>query len=218
MGTGERSRSRQHPADRPRRACGAPRWARRLPTTGRPRGVCGRTRLLYRILAEITALPAELGPSLRSLEDAGLVRRHTPTEQPVYLFQHALTREVAYEALVRRERARLHRAVAHALERLFPAQLSEMPELLAHHWRLAGDVERAVSYLTRSGDRALDRYAINEAHQHYATAYDLLMTKPPSSQRDRMLALVLCDWMEIQHHAVRPRRCGPAARDGETLG
>ena len=72
----------------------------------------------YRILAEITALPAELGPCLRALEDAGLVRRHTATDEPVYLFQHALTREVAYEALVRRERARLHRAVAHALERL----------------------------------------------------------------------------------------------------
>jgi class 3 adenylate cyclase len=165
----------------------------------REASVVGRD-FLYRILAEITALRAELGQSLHSLEDAGLVRRHTPTDEPVYLFQHALTREVAYEALVRRERARLHRAVAHALERLFPAQLSETPELLAHHWRLAGDVERAVSYLTRSGDRAVDRYAIDEAHQHYATAYDLLMTEPPSSHRDRMLALVLCDWMQIHYY------------------
>ncbi len=165
----------------------------------REASVVGRD-FLYRILAEITALPAELGRSLRSLEDAGLVRRHTPADEPVYLFQHALTREVAYEALVRGERARLHRAVAHALERLFPAQLSEMPELLAHHWRLAGDVERAVSYLTRSGDRAVDRYAIDEAHQHYATAYDLLMTEPPSSQRARMLAVVLCDWMQIHYY------------------
>src|SRR4029450_5153354 len=82
----------------------------------------------------------------------------------------------------------------------FPAQLSETPELLAHHWRLAGDVERAVSYLTRAGDRAVDRYAIDEAHQHYATAYDLLMTEPPSSHRDRMLALVLCDWMQIHYY------------------
>jgi class 3 adenylate cyclase len=154
----------------------------------------------YRILAEITALPAELGPSLRSLEDAGLVRRHTSSDETVYLFQHALTREVAYQALVRRERARLHRAVADALERLFPAQLSEMPELLAHHWRLAEDVERAVSYLTRSGDRAVDRYAVDEAHQHYATAYELLMTQPPSSHRDRMLALVLLDWMQIHYY------------------
>ena len=116
----------------------------------REASVVGRD-FLYRILAEITALPAELGPSLRSLEDAGLVRRHTPNDEAVYLFQHALTREVAYAALVRRERARLHRAVAHALERLFPAQRSEMPELLAHHWRLAGDVERAVSYLDPIG-------------------------------------------------------------------
>jgi class 3 adenylate cyclase len=165
----------------------------------REASVVGRD-FLYRILAEITASPAELGPSLRSLEDTGLVRRHTATDEPAYLFQHALTREVAYEALVRRERARLHRGVAQALERLFPAQRSEMPELLAHHWRLAGDVERAVSYLTRSGDRAVDRYAIDEAHQHYATAYELLMTEPPSSQRDRMLALALCDWMQINYY------------------
>jgi class 3 adenylate cyclase len=165
----------------------------------REASVVGRD-FLYRILVQITALPAELGPSLRSLEDAGLVRRHTPADEAVYLFQHALTREVAYEALVRRERARLHRAVADALERLFPAQLSEIPELLAHHWRLAGDVERAVSYLTRSGDRAVDRYAIDEAHQHYATAYDLLMTEPASAHRDRMLALVLLDWMQIHYY------------------
>jgi class 3 adenylate cyclase len=165
----------------------------------REASVVGRD-FLYRILAEITALLAELGPSLRSLEDAGLVRRHTPSDEPVYLFQHALTREVAYETIVRPERARLHGAVADALERLFPAQLSEMPELLAHHWHLAGDVQRAVSYLTRSGDRAVDRYAIDEAHQHYATAYDLLMTQPPSSHRDRMLAGVLLDWMQIHYY------------------
>jgi hypothetical protein len=75
-----------------------------------------------------------------------------------------------------------------------------MPELLAHHWRLAGDVQRAVSYLTQSGDRAVDRYAIDEAQQHYATAYDLLMTQPPSSQRDRTLAAVLLDWMQIHYY------------------
>ncbi|MFL6071155.1 MAG: hypothetical protein ACJ72Y_07710 [Actinomycetes bacterium] len=61
-------------------------------------------------------------------------------------------------------------------------------------------MERAVSYLTRSGDRAVDRYAIDEAHQHYATAYDLLMTDPPWSHRNGMLALGLLNWMQIHYY------------------
>jgi hypothetical protein len=71
------------------------------------------------------------------------------------------------------------------MARLDQSNPEDVPEFKAP----AGDAERAVSYLTRSGDRAVDRYAIDEAHPHYATAHDLLMTEPPSSHRDRMLGL-----------------------------
>src|SRR5713226_6485322 len=54
--------------------------------------------------------------------------------EEVYRFQHALIREVPYEALSRRRKARLHERVGLALEAVSAGSLEEHLEELAHHF------------------------------------------------------------------------------------
>ena len=49
------------------------------------------------------------------------------------IFKHALICEVAYESLPRRDRARMHRAVADWIERTFAGRRDEVVELIAYH-------------------------------------------------------------------------------------
>jgi class 3 adenylate cyclase len=54
-------------------------------------------------------------------------------EEPIYIFKHALTQEVAYDSLLISRRQVLHAAAGHAMERLYAEGLAEHDEALAHH-------------------------------------------------------------------------------------
>ena len=144
--------------------------------------VVGR-EFLYRVVREVTGDP-ELDRALGGLVGADLVREKATEPDLEYLFKHALTQEVAYARLVRPERRRLHGRVAAALEHLFPDRLDELTEVLAYHYREAADVQRAVPYLVRAGQRAVDRYAIDEANRHYEDAYRLTLSHDLGPERE----------------------------------
>jgi len=86
-----------------------------------------------------------------------------------FTFRHALTREVVYDDLLVRERKRLHRSVAEALQ----ATRGTEPALLAHHLLAAGEDKRAAPVLVEAADRAMRADAPREAAAHYARAIDI---------------------------------------------
>ena len=53
-------------------------------------------------------------------------------------FKHPLMRDVAYRSQLAERRARLHAAVATALEKLRADRLGEHASLIAHHWEASG--------------------------------------------------------------------------------
>ena len=160
--------------------------------------VVGR-EFLYRVVREVTGDP-ELDRALGGLVGADLVREKAPEPDLEYLFKHALTQEVAYARLVRSERRRLHGRVAAALEHLFSDRLDELTEVLAYHYREAADVQRAVPYLVRAGQRAVDRYAIDEANRHYEDAYRLTLSYDLGQERSILLGTVLNEWMLVFYY------------------
>jgi tetratricopeptide (TPR) repeat protein len=116
------------------------------------------------------SLLADLNPgidvngSLIQLEDAGFVLRTDPlAADPDYMFLHPLLREVAYASLLGKHQAALHRQIAQALERLYPAQREEMAKTIGTHYAQAGDGELALPYLVQAGGQAARRYAAREA-------------------------------------------------------
>jgi DNA-binding CsgD family transcriptional regulator len=83
-------------------------------------------------------------------------------------FRHALTQEVLYGELLA-ERARpLHEAIALELERR--PDRNAVSVQLAHHWRRAGNPERAAIYDDLAGDRAAGIGAFADAVLYYERA------------------------------------------------
>jgi len=125
------------------------------------------------VLAAITEAERELDRHLLTLQREEMIRERARVPELEYIFKHELTREAAYNGLLRRERRRFHRQVAETLERLFPDRIEERLGLLAYHWERAGERSRALEYLRRAGDQAAAQYANAEAIAYFNRALDL---------------------------------------------
>jgi len=102
-----------------------------------------------------------LGDAVDQLIAADLVSEAAPGERREgrYRFKHAVTQEVAYNTLLVRRRAELHRTVAAAMERVLGDQLREFYPALAHHYLLGEVPEKAADYAWRAAQRALSIHA-----------------------------------------------------------
>lgn len=109
---------------------------------------------------------------LNTLETTGLIRLAAVQPELEYLFRHALVQDAAYGSLLKNDRRQLHQSVGESLERLYPDQLDELAATLAYHFEKAQQLEKAVHYLTRAGDRASQGFANAEALGFYQSAID----------------------------------------------
>jgi ABC-type oligopeptide transport system substrate-binding subunit len=131
--------------------------------------VIGRI-FLYRILEAIAEEERQLDAHLLTLQREEMIRERARIPELEYIFKHDLTREAAYNGLLKKKRRLFHRQVAEALERLFPGRIEQQLGLLAHHWDRAGDPEKATAYLLRAGDQARLLCAHQEAIDYYQRA------------------------------------------------
>jgi predicted ATPase/class 3 adenylate cyclase len=147
----------------------------------------------YPLLSAIAPLPAErLQTELAVLEAAGLIHPKSSLRSDVFTFKHALVQEVAYQTLLRSRRHELHTRIATILERRFPQQARDAPELVAHHWTQAGEFEHAIAGWLAAGERASERSEYSEALGHLRRGVDLVGHLPGRvRRRDRELALLL---------------------------
>ena len=97
-----------------------------------------------------------------------------------------LTRDAAYESLLRGRRQALHRIIAEALVQRFPATVANEPEIVAHHYTRAGLTEQAIPHWLHAGERAVAASANAEASHHFECALELLKELPEDEERDRM--------------------------------
>jgi class 3 adenylate cyclase len=96
-----------------------------------------------RLLRLVTGMPDhELRAALGALVAAELVVERPGSPDARYAFRHHLTEELAYRSELAERRACIHRAVASALERLYPDRLDELAELIAHHLEEAERLSR----------------------------------------------------------------------------
>ncbi len=80
-----------------------------------------------------------------------------------YSFKHALTQEVAYNALLHETRRSLHGRIVQALERMDSRPAPDQVDQLAHH-AVRGELwAKAITYLHQAGLRATERNATHEA-------------------------------------------------------
>jgi tetratricopeptide (TPR) repeat protein len=102
-----------------------------------------------------------------------------------FAFRHALTQQAISAELLVRERQRLHRSIAEALERRSTSSLlrERYLEDLAYHYYEAGMWEQALAYAQEVGEKALALYAQQAAIDHFTRAVDAahhLSQTPPA--------------------------------------
>lgn len=138
-----------------------------------------------RVLAHALGQEIALEQALWDLEERALIYQERSVPEVEYAFKHVLTQEAVYQSIVDSRRKELHGQVAGAIEALYRDSLDEYDEQLAHHYEQGGDVEKAVGYLLKAGEKAKRSYANEEAIAHLSRGLALLRTLPPTSGRDR---------------------------------
>ena len=109
-----------------------------------------------------------------------------PLAELLYLFRHILTLEVAYESLLYSDRRQLHRSIGESIETQQAGRLAEYWEVLAHHYGLAEEWEKALDYHLEAGRRAQSIYANEDAIHHFRQALEA--AEQVSGSEDRQLA------------------------------
>jgi predicted ATPase/class 3 adenylate cyclase len=127
----------------------------------------------------------ELRRLLSRLEAAEFIYERPAFPEIEYTFKHALTQEVAASSLLSGQRSLLHERTAQAIEALYAGRLNEYCSELAHHYSLSSNSQKAVEYLHRAGQQALERSAGLDAIRHFQTALALLERLPDTPERAR---------------------------------
>ncbi len=130
---------------------------------------------------------------MESLTRLSLTLVESEAPDLAYIFKHAVTQEVAYNLMLYSQRRQLHQAVAEWIEQNHADNLESYFTLLAHHWTQAAEmpdatrnelaIEKAVGYLDKAGEQAIQNYANAEAIQFFTQALEWDARIPKSADR-----------------------------------
>ena len=165
--------------------------------------VIGRA-FFYEILIRVTALKGQIDKSLIGLERLDLIRTRSFQPDLEYIFKHALTQEVVYNGLLKKERQAIHEKIGIVMEQLFQDRLPEFYEALGYHFKQGQSVVKAASYLMKSGQKSLSRYSPDEAHQYFQEAFDLLISRQERTKEENHLLLeIILEWAIVYNRRAR---------------
>jgi tetratricopeptide (TPR) repeat protein len=180
--------------------------------------VTGREFPLSLIHAVVAKSDDELKRLLDDLQLGEFIYEQPATGGIEYIFKHALTQEVAYNSVLLERRRQLHESTAAALETLYKTSVDEHLAELAHHYGRGANPGKAVEYLTRAGQQAMNRSAIAEAQAQLQQGLEWIKKLAESPERDAReleLASTLAQVLLITRGFTAPetRAAAERARD-----
>ncbi len=132
---------------------------------------------LYEVLKKVMDNNNELEKNILTLIKLELIRENKDKSEREYLFYHALAQEAVYDTLLSKNRQELHLKVADAIESVFEEKTGDYFEVLAHHYSLGDDKEKAEKYLIKAGEKTLKNAASSEALNYFNEALNLYIQK-----------------------------------------
>jgi class 3 adenylate cyclase/predicted ATPase len=139
--------------------------------------------LIRRVSAQMS--DEQLERQLSELQLGEFIYEQPAFPEVEYIFKHALTQAVAYNSVLSERRKQLHERTAQTIETLFGSQLENHLSELAHHYSRSSNAAKAVEYLQRASEQAIERSANAEAITQLKTALDLLKAQPDGLARAR---------------------------------
>jgi class 3 adenylate cyclase/tetratricopeptide (TPR) repeat protein len=116
------------------------------------------------LIRAVTVLPEEeLLSHLSTLKDAELLYERGVYPQSVYIFRHALTREVVYASILTDRRRTLHHQIGTAIEAMYKEDLAEHYEILVEHFYQSEDYARAAMYAKLAAKKVTKSAALSDA-------------------------------------------------------
>ena len=120
----------------------------------------------------ITIDREQLINSIEELSLNDLINSQEDLELLNYIFKNLLTRDVAYDSLLFAHRREYHRRIGLLLEELHSDTVNEWCEELGWHFYHTEEHEKAIKYLRKSGEKAIDLYANESAEAYFTMALD----------------------------------------------
>jgi class 3 adenylate cyclase/tetratricopeptide (TPR) repeat protein len=184
-----------------------------------------------RLLRRIADIQEQLDDCLSELKNLELIYEKSVFPDLEYIFKHVLTQEAAYNSLLSTRRTRLHTAIGLAIEELHQERLPERYEELAHHFTRGEAWDKAFVYLLKSGDKARQAYANQEAIAFYTQAIEVSGRITPALEAAQLLPVyegrglvwtlqttydeAIADFQMMRQMA---RASGNPQKEGESLG
>ena len=141
------------------------------------------------VLAPIVNEPEIMEKALDELELAELIKIRTREPEPEYMFKHFLTHETAYHSLLHQQRMIIHRQIGDYMSRLYWQLGEEYAAIVADHYRKSETWPRALRYLHRAAEAAIQSFANKEAVAFYTQALDVADTIGPEVDQSTILAV-----------------------------
>jgi predicted ATPase len=148
--------------------------------------VIGRS-FFHRVLLAMDEASQELDKHLATLVRLDMIREAARLPELEYAFRNPLTQEAVYNTILLKRRRRFHGRVAEAIEALYPDRLEGFFGLLAHHFALAGQRDKAIEYSRQASQQAVAVYAYDDAVQNLRKALELI---EPGEQTEIHLSLL----------------------------
>jgi tetratricopeptide (TPR) repeat protein len=142
----------------------------------------------YDLIKRVKELPEqELLSHLSVLKDSELLYERGIFPETAYIFKHALTRDVVYESILTKKKKNLHEKIGDAVEELHADRIEEHFELLAHHYALSENWEKAVHFGRLAAEKAHKLSQFQQAVTIYEQTAGWLLKLPENKIRQENL-------------------------------
>jgi tetratricopeptide (TPR) repeat protein len=109
----------------------------------------------YDLIKKVTGLPdRELFSNLSALKDSELLYERGIYPESLFIFKHALTREVVYGSILNQRKKKLHENIGNAIEQLYKDNIHEYFGVLSDHYIYSENFEKGAKYCWLAGKKA----------------------------------------------------------------
>jgi class 3 adenylate cyclase/tetratricopeptide (TPR) repeat protein len=118
----------------------------------------------YELIKRVTGISQDKLLSCMSvLKDSELLYERGIYLQSIYIFKHALTKEVVYDSILTKRRKRLHNEIGLAIEEISGINMEEFYAILAEHFVIGENYQKGAKYSNLTAKQARKRSAFNDA-------------------------------------------------------